>query len=172
MNNRVYEKGAVIFRQGDFAESMFDIVSGSVGIYVGFGTENETCLTTLKAGDFLGEIGLIEYFPRTATAVAMEDGTELLEIGEKEFNSYFEDQPERLLAIMRQFSRRLRELTEDYESACKVLEELKGPDSNAGKGGKSLSKKISRFLDFYNRMMSSLGEGAYLDYLSNDINWY
>ena len=171
MNCKTYEKGAVIFRQGDFAETMFDIVSGSVGVYVGFGTENETCLTILKAGDFLGEMGMIEYFPRSATAVALEDGTELREIGEDEFSDYFKNQPERLLAIMRQFSRRLRELTEDYESACSVLEELKSSDDDPGSSRPS-PKNIDYFLSFYNSVMSAFGESTYMSYLSNEFYQY
>ncbi len=159
MNSKTFDKGAVIFRQGDFAESMFDIISGSVGVYVNYGTEYETQLTVLKAGDFLGEIGMIEYFPRSATAVAMEDGTELREIGESEFDKYFNTQPDRLLAIMRQFSRRLRELTADYESACDILEELKKEN------GKPEEKKVNRFLAFYNSVMTSLKDSDFMSYL-------
>ena len=99
-----FNKGDVIFRQGDAANSMFDILSGSVGVYMGYGTEHETQVTVLNAGDFLGEMGLIECYPRSATAVAMEDGTALQEIGEKEFSEYFNSRPMRLLTIMQQLS--------------------------------------------------------------------
>ena len=75
MSSRSFSKNEVIFRQGDDAQEMFDIVSGSVGVYINYGQENETQLTVLKAGNFLGEMGLIENYPRSATAVAMEDGT-------------------------------------------------------------------------------------------------
>ena len=37
MNIKTFNKGEIIFRQGDFAREMFDIVSGSVGVYVGHG---------------------------------------------------------------------------------------------------------------------------------------
>ena len=86
---KTYNNNDIIFKQGDYADSMFDITAGSVGIYVAYGTEHENRLAVLKAGHFLGEMGLIDECPRSATAVALEDGTTLAEIGEKEFSGYF-----------------------------------------------------------------------------------
>ena len=51
MNLITFNRGNVIFRQGDFSHGMYDILSGSVGIYVGYGTEHEVELNVLKAGD-------------------------------------------------------------------------------------------------------------------------
>ncbi len=144
-----FNKDQVIFKQGDCAESMFDIVSGRVGIYVGYGTEAETQLTVLEAGQFLGELGLIEAYPRSATAVAMEDATQLREIGEKEFDEYFRTQPERLLAIMRQISNRLRDLTKDYEAAGLVLDGLKQTQSAPERRSKSLLERAKALIALY-----------------------
>ena len=151
-----FNKGDVIFRQGDAADSMFDILSGSVGIYVGYGTEHETQVTVLNAGDFLGEMGLIECYPRSATAVAMEDGTALQEIGEKEFSEYFNSRPMRLLTIMQQLSQRLRDRTDDYEGACRVLEGLKRiqPDNRS----KTLMEMARELLDRYESVMNTAYE--------------
>ncbi len=150
MNTSIaYKKGDVIFKQGDYALTMFAILSGSVGIYSGYGTEKEKEITILGKGQFLGEMGLIEAYPRSATAVAMEDGTELQEIGDKEFQEYFADQPERLLLIMRQLCQRLRQRTEDYENARKTLDEMEQTKGTPGKRSKSLLQRISDFLSMY-----------------------
>lgn len=154
MKNLTFQKGEVIFKQGTYADCMYDIVSGSVGVFVGYGTENETRLTVLKAGSFLGEMGLIEAYPRSATAVAMEDGTELREIGEKEFDAFFVNQPERLLAIMHQISERLRERTEDYEGACVVLDSLKATRKAPEKRSSSLLARAKALAAFYNEVMA------------------
>lgn len=153
MSMLTFQKDDVIFKQGDFAECMYDIVSGSVGIFVGYGTENETRLTVLKAGNFLGEMGLIEAYPRSATAVAME-ATELREIGEKEFGEYFKGQPERLLEIMSQLSERLRDRTEDYEGACVVLDNLKATQKAPEKRSRSLLERAKALAAFYNEVMA------------------
>ncbi len=154
MNALTFHKGEIIFRQGDFAHSMFDIVRGSVGIYVSYGTEAETRLTVLKSGEFLGEMGLIENYPRSATAVAMEDGTELREIGEKEFGDFFSLQPERLLEIMRQLSDRVRDRTEDYEAACQVLDGLRATKNEPEKRSRSLLERAKALAAFYKEVMT------------------
>ena len=158
-----FKQGEVIFRQGDYAQCMYDIVSGSVGVYVAYGTAAETRLAVLKAGEFLGEMGMIEAYPRSATAVAMEDGTELREIGEVEFSEYFKTQPERLLAIMRQISERLRERTEDYEGACKVLDGLKATQGEPEKRSASLLERAKKLMEFYNKVMKMAGTDVNYD---------
>ena len=172
MNLITFNRGNVIFRQGDFAHGMYDIISGSVGIYVGYGTEHEVELNVLKAGDYLGEMGMIEVYPRSATAVALEDGTELREIGDAEFNDYFKAQPERLLAIMRQLSQRLRDRTADYEAACKVLESMKETHGDPDKRSPSLAEKVKRLLTFYDNVMGAYGDAAYMSYYPSDRFFY
>src|SRR5262249_28187811 len=51
--------GQVLFREGDTADSVFRVVSGSVG--------------TVRAGRFIGEMGVMENRPRNATARAASD---------------------------------------------------------------------------------------------------
>ena len=154
MNTRAFAKDEIIFRQGEVSRVMYDVCSGSVGIYTDYDTDNKTQLTVLKAGDFLGEMGMIEAYPRSATAVALEDGTELKEIGESEFSDFFRGQPERLLAIMRQLSQRLRDRTADYEAACTVLEGLKKTVNEPEKRSESLLQKARELWAFYDRVMS------------------
>ncbi len=157
-----FNKGEIIFKQGDYSSVMYDIVAGTVGVYVNYGEENETRLTVLDAGKFLGEMGMIEVYPRSATAVAMEDGTELREIGEKEFGDFFSSQPERLLEIMRQNSERLRARTEDFEVACLALKGPKETEAEPEKRSKSLLEKAKKLIDFYNNVMAATGDNPNL----------
>lgn len=155
-----FKRNEIIFKEGDLAGSMFDITAGSVGIYVAYGTENENRLAVLEAGHFLGEMGLIEYYPRSATAVALEDGTTLMEIGEKEFAAYFSEQPERLLEIMRQLSARVRSQTKDYEAACRILESLRQTRGEPAKRSKKLQGEIKELLNSYNDTMNMVNRYA------------
>lgn len=171
MNIRSFKKNEVIFRQGDVSNGMYDILSGSVGIYVDYGAADENRLTVLGPGQSLGEMGMIEAYPRSATAIAMEDATELREIGEKEFSDYFKDKPERLLAIMRQLSERLRDRTADFEAACQVLESMKETQGEPQKRSKSLLEKAKELIAFYDRAMKlysdvNLENGYLLDPLT------
>ncbi|MBQ9458663.1 MAG: cyclic nucleotide-binding domain-containing protein [Oscillospiraceae bacterium] len=120
MNTRSCQKGEIVFRQGDAGETMFRVARGVVSIYVDYGTEKERRLVELVDDAFFGEMGLIDHAPRSATAVALEDGTKLEEIAESDLDELFQTNPEQVLAIMRQLSERLRGLTKDYMEACKT----------------------------------------------------
>lgn len=155
---KTYKRDEVIFRQNDFADSMYDILSGSVGIYIAYGTEDENRLAVLKAGHTLGEMGLIDMAPRSATAVALEDGTVLAQISEKEFAAYFDDKPERLLEIMRQLSTRVRNQTKDYEAARRILDSML--TTRPEKRSPTLKKEVKRLLDSYNDTMNLVNKYA------------
>jgi CRP-like cAMP-binding protein len=117
MKEVTFSKDQIIFRQGDRAEVMYDILSGKVGIYMEYKTENEKEIAVLGAGQTFGEMGMIEYYPRSATAVALED-TVLDEFGENELKEYFKDKPEKLLQLMKLLSQRIRETTQKYVDVC------------------------------------------------------
>ena len=68
---RVYEKGDVILRQGELADSLFIIASGQVKVYMSEG-DREVILKTLCSGDFFGEIAMLDQEPRSASVAAME----------------------------------------------------------------------------------------------------
>ena len=71
MKQITFNKDQVIFRENDFATVMYDIVSGKVGIFTGYQTDQEKKIAELEAGTFFGEMGMIEFYPRSATAVAL-----------------------------------------------------------------------------------------------------
>lgn len=145
-----FKKDTVIFRQGDAGDCMFDIFSGSVGVYAAYGTPNEKLLTELKAGDFFGEMGLLDKAPRSATVVALED-TLVYVIGEADFNDYFVKQPEKALMIMRQLSQRLRRCTENYMDACRAVHEVIENEKQGKPRSKKLIAQLNEIFDLYSQ---------------------
>ena len=123
MNQKTYHKGEVIFEQGAFARTMYEIAAGSVGIYAAYGTADEKLLATLGPGEFFGEMGLVECYPRSATAVSLADDTVADELGADDFSDFYRNQPEKVLTIMRQLSSRLRETDRRYQEACRTVYE-------------------------------------------------
>ena len=116
-----YSKGTVIFREGEAGRCLYDIHAGSVGIYTNYGKPDEKLLTTLRVDTFFGELGMLEDKPRSATAVAMEDGTTVESIYSAEFAELFEKNPAKIEMILRHLSYRIRRLTNEYENACKLV---------------------------------------------------
>ncbi len=145
MTEKQFKKGDIIFREGDEGNSLFDITEGTVGIYVNYNTDTEEKLTELKPGQFFGEMAVIEAYPRSATAVALED-VKVSEISCGDMNGYFETQPDRIVAIMKHLSSRIRILSNDYAEVSKAIEEF-GKNKETSSGG--LIDKLRKFANAY-----------------------
>src|SRR5437899_2908954 len=68
-----YGGGTTIFNKGDPGTSLFVVRSGVVKIEVRSRQGKEAVFSLLRAGDFFGEIALLDGLPRTANAVAFAD---------------------------------------------------------------------------------------------------
>ena len=99
---RAYSAGDVIFRQGDKAEELFVVQSGTVEIRLG-----NRLLDTLPERSIFGEMALIDGAPRSATAIAATD-VKLVPVGEKQFLFLVSRTPYFALNVMRALARRLR----------------------------------------------------------------
>ena len=71
-------------------------------------TQFET-LGTLERGDFFGEMAIIENLPRSATAIAMEDDTELIAINKSQFEKMLQSNIEVAIRMIRKYAHRLME---------------------------------------------------------------
>ena len=149
MEIKEYRKGEVIFRQGDYGNWMYDIRWGKVGIFADYGTLNEKQLAELKAEEFFGEMGLIEDCPRSATAVALEQGTRLKVITEENFNDYFKERPTKVYVIMQHMSHRLRQLTEDYLEVCRTVAEQTEAEQTGKEKSGWLKEHLKKFAGVY-----------------------
>ena len=86
-----YNKGDIVFREGDRGNCMYRIIEGSVEVFITSGTEGEIVLTTLGQDRIFGEMAAIEAWPRSASIMVREDGTKLLEIARDELVEFFKD---------------------------------------------------------------------------------
>ncbi|MDO5133228.1 MAG: cyclic nucleotide-binding domain-containing protein [Eubacteriales bacterium] len=123
MNSKEFKSGQIIFRQGDSELCMYAIQLGRVGIYSAYGTPEEKQIAELSSGEIIGERGLLERVPRSATAVALDDGTLLVEIREGNLMEYFLKEPEKLLLLMRDLSGRLHEINDKLAGVCRKIYE-------------------------------------------------
>jgi CRP-like cAMP-binding protein len=131
MNIKSFGKGAVIFRQGDAGDCMYDIQSGRVGIFDHYGEPDEKKIAELYADQIFGEMGLLDHAPRSATAVALEDETSISFVTEDSFGEFFEKNPARVLMVMQQLSQNLRKRTKDYVEVCRTIHEQAVKEGNA-----------------------------------------
>lgn len=103
-----FRKGEFIFRQGDPGDVMYALVEGEVEI-----TVDGSPISTVKSGEVLGEMALIDKKPRSATALALSD-CKVVVIDEQRFNFLMQQTPIFVTQIMKVMSDRIR--TMDKES--------------------------------------------------------
>ena len=144
-----FKKEDVIFRQDDRENFMYEILSGTVGIYKEFETERENKVAELGAGQFLGEMELVEAEPRSATAVALSDTVQLKRISDENYPSFFEQNPVQVYLIMKQLSENLRQTTRNYAEACRTLDETLRVMENGGQPSERLLEQQKRFRSDY-----------------------
>ena len=71
LHERVYEKGEIIFGEGDIGHGIFVVVSGKVRVDPSHELLKDAVLE-FGPGEMLGELSLFEEAPRFATVVAIE----------------------------------------------------------------------------------------------------
>lgn len=129
MKEQNYKKGETIFWEGDPGNCMYLVRWGSVGVFLNYATSKQKQLTTLHAGDYFGEMGLIDGEARSATIVVLERGTILERIGEDEFAEFLHTNPAMVHDILAQLCHKLRLATKEYLDVCKSLGHAVGNDT-------------------------------------------
>jgi CRP/FNR family cyclic AMP-dependent transcriptional regulator len=105
-----FKAGDTILSEGDEGRSAFLIVSGTVEVTVGKGSD-ATIVGTFMEGDVFGEMSLIEPGARTATVKAITD-TECVETSYEDFVARIHENPEAAMQFMKTLVRRLRHMNE------------------------------------------------------------
>jgi CRP-like cAMP-binding protein len=99
---REYDKGASIIREGDPGSTFYVLLDGRARVVRGGRT-----VTHLSAGDFFGEISLLDTGTRTASVIA-ESPLRCLTLGEKDFAKVLADEPVLASRVLRGVAARLR----------------------------------------------------------------
>jgi NTE family protein/lysophospholipid hydrolase len=101
--------GEILFRQGNPAECLFIVASGTLKVEVALPNKQRQLLATLGSGDCVGEIALLYQEPRSATVYAASD-SELLKIPASALDELFAADPMAQKQFLAYASRRLLSL--------------------------------------------------------------
>jgi CRP-like cAMP-binding protein len=119
MIGRWYKDGEVISRQGELGDCMYVIEFGQVELMRRDGGK-EFCLAVLDGGDFWGQDGLLEKdHVRSATARAI-GRTAIMSIEKRMFLSRIHEDPSFVLKLMKNMSKRIRELQDALMRSAEV----------------------------------------------------
>jgi CRP-like cAMP-binding protein len=102
---RFAEKGTVLISQGDIGDYLFFIVEGMVGVKIRLESE-EKDVGSYGWGACVGEMSIIDDYPRSATVVAINP-SELLILTKAKFNSIIEKSPNLAIKVLKGISKNL-----------------------------------------------------------------
>lgn len=112
---RTYPKNAVLVNEGDLSEALYVILEGKVKVFASDESGKEVILDMMEAGEFFGELSLLDESPRSASVMTMEP-TRCLVVSRADFNDCLGKHPEVALSLIRILARRVRVLTENVKS--------------------------------------------------------
>jgi CRP/FNR family transcriptional regulator, cyclic AMP receptor protein len=114
LRRRRFRRGEVIFHQGDLGNSLQIVVSGAVKIVLPSAEGDEAIIATLRPGDFLGELALLDGAPHSASATTLEP-TETLDLPRDAFLRLLETDAGLQRALLTALASELRRLTGHVE---------------------------------------------------------
>ncbi|HZR11445.1 MAG TPA: Crp/Fnr family transcriptional regulator [Myxococcales bacterium] len=109
-----FKRGQVLFREGEPGKEMYVVQAGKVNITKTV-RETEKILATLGAGEFFGEMSILNHKPRSAGAVVAEDA-KLLVIDPRTFEAMIRGNVEIAVRLIKKLSDRLQEADEQIEN--------------------------------------------------------
>ncbi len=119
VQHRSYPRGAAILRAGEETDGLYMILSGRVKVLIPDEEGHEVILTVMGAQEFVGEMGLLDGLPSSATVEALEP-CEMLRLPRAAFLSCLEDNGEVAMLVLRNLVRRLRDADRQIESLALI----------------------------------------------------
>lgn len=171
-----FQKGAVIFSQGDPGNALYGVASGRVRISASGTGGREVFLNIMEPGDTFGEIAVMDGLPRTAGATALERTT-LIVLKRGDLLGLVEREPQLALHLLKLLCQRLRWTSELVEESAflsgparlakrlLILAELHGrpagPEAGRGLEMHISQAELAHFLGISRQLVNQhLGEWA------------
>ncbi len=108
-NSKNYSAGESLFEEGERGVTMLLILSGNVDIFKQSRNDDTRLLIGRRgAGEFLGEMALVEELPRSATVIA-QTPCEVLEFSKENFEKVIQEAPALATRVLQSLSNKLRE---------------------------------------------------------------
>ena len=149
MTEQLYADGEVVFREGDTGDRLFMLLSGIMHVYVER-DNNVISYNRLQAGEFFGEMALLEDVPRSATVQAEAPST-CLTLSRQGFMDLMNRHPQTVFKIMKGLVPRLRRTNVQLQEYATRLAGM--PDVSPG----VMDFTAYDTEDFHDEMIDALG---------------
>ena len=137
---RLVGPGEIVFLRNDPTDGLYGVLAGSVLIVVNSAEGKELVLNKHGAGEFFGEVSLLDGEGRSATAIAYEP-SKLVHIGRDRLMAFLKQRPEAMLRIVELLCTRMRRVTHLVEDSlfldvstrlARQIVSLAGPGGSRG----------------------------------------
>jgi CRP/FNR family transcriptional regulator, cyclic AMP receptor protein len=115
MVRRSYPKNTIILSEGDSSDSLYLILSGKVKVFLNDESGKEAIINYQEAGEYFGELSLIDESKRSASIVTVEK-TDLAVITKQVFYQIMNDNPGIAIHLLKDLTQRIRDLTDEVKS--------------------------------------------------------
>jgi CRP/FNR family cyclic AMP-dependent transcriptional regulator len=113
--SRSYPKNTVIINEDDYADSLYVIESGRVKVYCSDKNGKEFIMNTMVAGEYFGELALLDDEKRSASVRTLDKSVFLI-MYKDEFNKIMEEHPNICRTLIKNLTGRVRKLTAKVKS--------------------------------------------------------
>jgi CRP/FNR family cyclic AMP-dependent transcriptional regulator len=182
IQRRSAPRSNTIMGAGDATDSLYIVLSGRLKVMMSDSDGKEVILSIIGAGEFFGEMGLIDDEPRSASVVTIEP-CELLCLAKRDFKKALAENFEMSMAVMRGLVRRLREadrkigslaLLDVYGRVARLLldmsENVDGEKIVTKRLPKQdIAKMIGASREMVSRVMKDLQMGGYIEMRGSNI---
>jgi CRP/FNR family cyclic AMP-dependent transcriptional regulator len=143
-----FKKNAIVISQDDESYSLYVILSGSVKVYISGEDGREAVLNHQSAGDYFGDLALIDKQPRVASVMTTE-ASRFMIISREDFLLCLSKNPEIAINLIKPMTSRMRMLAKNvsslalldvYGRVARVLLE----QAEAQEDGEMITEKITQ----------------------------
>ena len=119
VSKKRFKRGEILVEQGRKSDALFIVLTGRTRVLMTDNKGREVILATLKSGDYVGEMSLIDNEPHSATVVA-DQQVDVLVLGRDSFLRCLGENMEMAHSVMRVLVQRLRKASENISSLALV----------------------------------------------------
>ena len=107
VTSREYRPGSVILAEGDPGDTLFLLLNGSAKVTRAAGQGREVVIAFIWAGEFFGEMSILDGQARSASVVALED-SRVYVIERSDFIGLIRRDPDLSIHLLQELARRIR----------------------------------------------------------------
>lgn len=181
---RTYAKNAVLINEGEQSDSFYIILSGRVKAYASDENGKEVTLSMQGAGEYFGELAIIDASPRSASVLTVER-SKLTVVSRAAFFRCFDENPQIAVKLIRPLAERIRSLTgrvknlallDVYGRVARTLLELASREDgevlviDQRPTHQEIANMVGASREMVSRIMKDLSTGGYIQVRAKAIH--